>query len=79
MPKSSHKQPTTEHRAPDADAALEQTFEKGTALDVLPPKDRRPYTSPVKAVAIEPPVSPEGADVGSTFAHDNAKPAANVP
>ncbi len=39
-------QPVTEHRAADPDQALERTFESGKALDVLPPKDRRPYTAP---------------------------------
>jgi hypothetical protein len=28
-------------RAADEQAALERTFEQGTALDVLPPEDRR--------------------------------------
>ncbi len=30
-----------EHLGPDEDAALEATFEAGTALDVLPGEDRR--------------------------------------
>ncbi len=33
--------PIVEHRAADQDAALEQTFVDGTALDVLPAVDRR--------------------------------------
>ncbi len=54
-------------------------MEKAFAAGTLPEEDRRPYTSPVRAAAIEPLASAEGADVGSTIAHDNAKPAANVP
>ncbi len=37
----------TDRRAPDQDTAIEQTFEEGTALDVLPPEDRRHEAEPV--------------------------------
>ncbi len=50
-----------EHRAPDQDAALEKTFEDGTALDILPPEDRRhaepPAAEVVDGVVVE--VEPE--------------------
>ncbi len=45
--KRKKEQGTENHRNPDEQAGLEQTFEQGTALDVLPGEDRR-------AVATEP-------------------------
>ncbi len=79
------KQQTTDQRDPDQDTAMEKAFIAGT----LPEEDRRPYTAPKKAAAIEKPASfsaetPSGEtvtfveDVGSQFATDNAKPPTNV-
>lgn len=54
MPHKKHVEPIVDHRAPDADAALEQTFEDGKALDVLPPEDRRePIPEPPAAAVVE--------------------------
>ncbi len=66
------KQDTTEHRAPDQDRAIEQTFEQGTALDVLPPEDRRHDATavPQEPLAAQP-ATPEPAE---PLYRDNAKP-----
>ncbi len=69
----------TDHRAADPDKALEQTFESGKALDVLPPKDRRPYKAPEpiadQDVGL---IASVLTDAGAQIASDNANQPPNV-